>query len=84
MEGNLLIKKCDICGDGANSLCFKCMFYFCESCFQTAHKREETKSHIKEKSDYFCPIDIRCPIHKLYPNELFCIDEKGKLLYIIN
>ena len=83
MEANQLIKKCDICGGDANSVCFKCMLYFYDSCFQTSHKMEEKKSHTKEKIDYFCPIDIRCPIHKLYPNELFCIDEKGKLLYII-
>ena len=78
MEDNLLIKKCDVCKGDAKSLCYKCMLYFCDSCFQIAHKSEETKSHIKEKIDYFCPIDIRCPIHKLYPNELFCIDEKGE------
>ena len=79
MEENLLIKKCDFCKGDATSLCYKCMFYFCDSCFQISHKNEETKSHTKEKIDYFCPIDIRCPIHKLYPNELFCINEKGKL-----
>ena len=47
MEGNLLIKKCNICKENATSLCFKCMFYFCDSCFQIAHKNEETKSNIK-------------------------------------
>ena len=78
MEGNQLIKKCDICNRDANSLCYKCMLYYCDSCFKIAHENGEKKSHNKEKIDYYCPIDIRCPIHKLYPNELFCIDEKGK------
>ena len=80
MEVKSVFKKCDFCKAKPTCLCFKCMFYFCDSCFQTAHKNDETKSHTKEKIDYFCPIDIRCPIHKLYPNELFCIEEKGKLI----
>ena len=50
---------------------------FCESCFKIAHKSEETKSHNKEKIDYFCPIDTKCPIHKTHPLDLFCIDEKS-------
>ena len=81
MEENLFIKKCDVCEDEAKSVCFKCMQYFCDTRFKSAHKNENKKSHQKEKIDYFCPIDIRCPIHKLYPNELFCINEKGKLIY---
>ena len=81
MEENLLIKKCDFCKGDATSLCIKCMSYFCDTCFQIAHKSEETKSHKKEKIDYFCPIDVKCPIHKLYPNELFCTDEMSKLYY---
>ena len=81
MEDNFLIKKCDVCGYEAKSLCFKCMQYFCDSCYQTAHKIEEKKSHVKEKIDYFCPIDIKCPLHKIHPMVLFCIDEKGKLIY---
>ena len=79
MDNNFLIKKCDICGDNANSLCFKCLQYFCDSCFKIAHKSEEKKSHSKEKIDYFCPIDTKCSIHKTHPMDLFCLDEKGKL-----
>ena len=78
MEDNLLIKKCDFCKGDATSLCFECMLYFCDSCFQIAHKSEETKSHTKEKIDYFCPIDTKCRIHKTHPLDLFCSDEKGK------
>ena len=79
MEDNILIKKCDICKGDATSLCYKCMFYFCDSCFQIAHKSEETKSHNKEKIDYFCPIDTKCQFHNIYPNGLFCLDEKSNL-----
>ena len=84
MEGNLLIKKCDFCKGEANCLCFKCMLYFCNSCFQIAHKSEETKTHNKEKIDYFCPIDTKCPIHKIHPMVLFCLDENGNSNNIIN
>ena len=81
---NHIIKKCDFCGEDASSLCIKCMSYFCDSCFTIAHKREEKKSHQKEKIDYFCPIDTKCPTHKTHPLDLFCIDEKGKLIIIIH
>ena len=79
MKDNLLIKKCDFCEGDANFLCTKCMLYFCESCFQIAHKSEAKKTHSKEKIDYFCPIETKCPIHKTHPMDLFCIDEKGKI-----
>ena len=78
MEDNLLIKKCDVCEEEAKSLCFKCMQYFCDSCFKVAHKSENKKLHTKEKIDYFCPIDTKCRIHKTHPLDLFCSDEKGK------
>ena len=72
------IKKCDYCKKEPTSLCYKCMFYFCDSCFKTAHNKEETQSHIKEKIDYYyVPIDLRSPEHNLNPMNLFCVDEKG-------
>ena len=76
------MKKCDFFKKEAKCLCFQCMSYFCDSCFKQAHDVEEYKSHKKEKIDYFVPIDIKCPEHKLHPNILFCINEKGKLKYI--
>ena len=80
-DNNSLIKKCDFCGGDAKSLCIKCMLYFCDDCFNIAHKREENKSHIKEKIDYFCPIETKCPIHKKYPMDLFCTNEKGNPIF---
>ena len=77
MEENMIIKKCDVCKKDAKSLCIKCMSYYCDSCFQIAHDNEENKSHTKEKIDYFCPIDTKCPFHKIHPMVLFCLDEKG-------
>ena len=77
MEIKSTIKKCDYCKREANSLCYECLFYFCDSCFNIAHNIEENKSHKKEKVDYFVPIDLRCPKHKYSPMNLFCSDEKG-------
>ena len=78
-------KNCEVCKkDAATCLCFQCMSYFCESCFKLAHSTEEYLLHKKEKIDYYVPIDIKCPEHKLHPMCLFCINEKGKILnYLI-
>ena len=77
MEEKFIIKKCDMCKKEAKSLCYQCMFYFCDSCYKICHNDEETKSHKKEKIDYYVPFDVRCPEHKLSPMNLFCIEEKG-------
>ena len=50
---------------------------FCDDCFKLSHNNEEYKNHKKEKYDYYVPIDLKCPQHKLHPNDLFCVDEKG-------
>ena len=81
MEMKSTIKKCDICKEDATTSCFKCMFYFCDSCFKIAHHKEENQSHKKEKIDYYVPVDLRCPEHNLNPMNLFCVDEKGNLLF---
>jgi hypothetical protein len=71
------LKKCEVCGIDATCLCFQCMSYYCDSCCKLHDKNEQNKSHKKDKIDYFVPIDLKCPEHKLYPNGLFCINEKG-------
>ena len=53
------------------------MGYFCDSCYNLAHKKENRKMHKKEKIDYFIPIDMKCPEHNLNVINLFCLDEKG-------
>ena len=73
------LKKCEVCKIDATCLCFQCMSYFCDSCFKLSHNNEEFKPHKKEKIDYFVPIDLKCPEHKLYPLKLFCTKEKGNL-----
>ncbi len=78
MENKQILKKCEICKIDATCVCFICMSYYCDSCFNLSHMNEEYKLHKKEKIDYFSPIDVKCLEHKLYPMSLFCLDEKGK------
>jgi len=75
-----ILKKCEFCSLDAKCICFECMSYFCDNCFKICHNNEIKKSHKKDKFDYFVPIDIKCQEHKLHPNDLFCINEKGKLI----
>ena len=72
------IKTCEICGNDATSLCFKCISYFCDSCYKFIHDKKINSNHKKEKIDYFVPIDTKCPDHPKDRINLFCVDEKGK------
>ena len=75
---NKKIKKCEFCKKDATCLCFKCMTYFCDSCFKLGHEEDNFKNHKKDKMDLYAPIDIKCPQHNLHPMDLFCINEKGE------
>lgn len=74
-----LIKNCEFCGTNATSLCFECLEYYCESCFKLIHEKQLKSQHKKENIDLYVPIDLKCPQHPNNANNLFCIDEKGKL-----
>ena len=77
-------KLCDICKSQATLFCMECLYnYYCESCYKLIHDIKENKNHKKEKIDYFLPIDTRCPEHPKVPLDLFCIDEKGIINYLI-
>ena len=78
------LKKCEICGLEAKSLCLNCIMYLCENCYKFVHEKDINKNHNKEKIDYFCPIETKCPEHKKDRINLFCVDEKGKQYIIIN
>ena len=75
-------KECDICGEPATQLCFNCNMYLCDSCLKFIHDKKKNNQHKKEKIDYFTPIDLKCPKHPKDRLNLFCIDEKGKILFI--
>ncbi len=77
------IKKCEICGNEATSLCFSCTNYYCEACYKYVHDKKINSQHKKEKIDYFVPFDIKCPDHPKVPINLFCIDENGKYYIFI-
>ena len=76
------IKNCEFCGTTATSLCFECLEYFCESCFKCIHEKQLKSHHKKEPIDPYVPFDLKCPMHPNIPNNLFCLEEKGKNNYI--
>ena len=82
MEAKSDFKKCDFCKSKPTCLCYKCMCYFCDSCFKLAHNNEDNNNHIKENVDYYIPIDLKCQAHKTHPMDLFCVDEKGNKINI--
>ncbi len=77
-------KLCELCHIQATCLCYKCFMYFCDSCFQFIHDKLSNKEHKKQKIDMYVPIDTKCIEHPYNILNLFCIDEKGKKLYLIN
>ena len=74
------IKLCEICEAPATSLCLNWTSYFCESSFKFVHEKKANIKHKKENIDLFVPIDTKCPDHPKTPMNLFCVDEKGKII----
>ena len=80
-------KECDFCGITATYLCFKCIHYFCDSCYIFMHYKQKNLNHKKEIIEPNIPIDLKCQYHPINPITLFCLDEKGNTinyLLIIN
>ena len=77
MKDKSKIVKCEICLNDATCICYKCMSYYCDTCFKSVHNNEERKAHAKETIDLYVTINIKCPEHNLYPNQLFCLEEKS-------
>ena len=72
-----LIKKCDICASYANSLCYECLNYYCDTCSKFKKNKENNSKHKKEKIEQYVPIDTKCKKKKKNPLSLFCLEEKG-------
>lgn len=70
------IKECNICGTNATCLCFKCILYFCDSCYKLIHDKQKNANHKKEPLDPYIPIDLKCPDHPIIPITLSCLNEK--------
>lgn len=73
-------KTCEICDEFATCLCFKCINYYCDSCFKFIHGKEKNKNHKKEKIDNFIPLDIKCSKHSTIPINIFCLEDKGNYI----
>ena len=71
---------CGICDSDATCLCFICFNYFCDSCFKFVHEKNKS-NHKKEKIDPYIHFDFKCPEQQRGLLDLFCIDEKGKILF---
>ena len=76
--------ECEFCRGQANSICYECYIYFCDSCYKIAHSKLQDNKHKKEKIDFFVPIETKCQAHPKVPINLFCLDEKGNYLLFIN
>jgi hypothetical protein len=77
-------KNCEICESLATNLCFKCLAYYCDSCYNLIHKKKENGDQHKKDNlnSNIIHIEIKCPEHQKYPKELFCIDEKSNFIFI--
>ena len=47
-----IIKQCEICEKEATSLCFKCINYFCDSCYKLIHDKKNNNLHKKIMFQY--------------------------------
>ena len=81
MDNKKNYKQCELCKIEATSLCQNCMIYYCDECYKYIHSKKGNDDHKKEKIDYFVPIDTKCQEHPKIPINLFCIEEKGNLIY---
>ena len=70
-------QQCNFCKEDSTCLCYKCLNFYCDSCFKFAHNKEQFQSHKKDEIDNEIPIKLRCQEHNLCPMNLFCVDEKG-------
>ena len=84
MEKNIKnFKLCEICESQATFLCLECSNnYYCDSCYKLIHDKKSKETHKKEKIDNFVPIETKCPAHPNVPLNLFCVEEKGKKIFI--
>lgn len=77
------IKDCNFCRKNATNLCYDCKLYFCEKCYKIIHELKQESQHTKENIDPFVPIDFNCPQHPDNQLNLYCVDEKGKLKFLL-
>lgn len=75
-------KECEICKSTATNICYDCLNYLCDSCFEFIHIKSANLLHQTESIDSFLSIDIKCPEHPQNSINLFCATEKSKIFFI--
>jgi hypothetical protein len=55
-------RKCEICEEEGNIICFDCIKYYCDSCSNFIHSKKINQNHSKEKINFF-QLYIKCEIH---------------------
>ena len=76
-------KKCEICKGNATSIFFECSFILCDNCFDFIHEKNANSKHKKENIVPFISFDLKCPDHPKIPMNLFCKEEKSKIIYLM-
>ena len=65
-----------MCDSDATCLCFTCLYYYFEKCFQIIHNLKKNITHKKELIDLYVSFDLKCPAHPNNAIELFCLEDK--------
>ena len=81
-EKTKFIKECELCNSNATCLMLSCNNYFCDRCYKLIHDIKNNSVHKKESIDPFIPIDIKYPEHQKDRLNLFCVDEKGNIIFL--
>ena len=55
MEVKSNLKECAFCLVEATCLCYKCLEYYCDSCYNIAHKNEKRKNRLFSSNGYEMP-----------------------------
>ena len=71
-------KLCDLCKEPANTICFDCSFYLCESCKEFLHNKKSNIQHKKENISSIIPMPLKCEKHPKIPISKFSKETKSK------
>ena len=72
-------RECEICKEKGTNICYDCLSYYCNSCFNFVHEKLRNLFHETEDFESFNSIDIKCPKHPKNLINLFCFEEKRKI-----
>ena len=78
------IKKCEICENEATSLCFKCISYFCDSCYKFIHDKQNNSLHKRKKQIIMFQQTQNAQITPKFLLLYFVLMKKVNKFYFIN